>query len=135
MLPRDAESACGFHSGFLFVCLGWSAPPLRRPDSSIAHWTARRWSGVVRCDERAFSQRRDFVPGTSNFQMNNEPMRGKYQRSESPLPSLFSATTPLPGQDKPASSGPMSGASWFVVSWLSEVQVQLSEILNSQVSS
>ena len=90
MLPRDAESACGFHSGFLFVCLGWSAPPLRRPDSSIAHWTARRWSGAVRCDERAFSQRRDFVPGTSNFQMNNEPMRGKYQRSESPLPSLFS---------------------------------------------
>jgi hypothetical protein len=48
------------------------------------------------------------------------------------LPS--SATTLLPGQDKPGSSGPMSGAFWFVVSCgvrLSEVG--LSEIRKPQV--
>ena len=32
------------------------------------------------------------------------------------LSSSASATTLLPGQDKPAPSAPMSGASWFVVS-------------------
>jgi hypothetical protein len=50
------------------------------------------------------------------------------------LSSSSSATTLLPGQDKPAPSAPMSGASWFVVSCgvrLSEVG--LSEIRKSLV--
>jgi hypothetical protein len=50
------------------------------------------------------------------------------------LSSSSSATTLLPGQDKPAPSAPMSGASWFVVSCgvrLSEVG--LSEIRKPQV--
>ena len=50
------------------------------------------------------------------------------------LSSSSSATTLLPGQDKPAPSAPMSGASWFVVSCgvrLSEVG--LSEIRKLQV--
>jgi hypothetical protein len=50
------------------------------------------------------------------------------------LSSSASATTLLPGQDKPAPSAPMSGASWFVVSCgvrLSEVG--LSEIRKPQV--
>ena len=50
------------------------------------------------------------------------------------LSSSASATTLLPGQDKPALSAPMSGASWFVVSCgvrLSEVG--LSEIRKPQV--
>jgi hypothetical protein len=50
------------------------------------------------------------------------------------LSSSLSATTLLPGQDKPAPSAPMSGASWFVVSCgvrLSEVG--LSEIRKLQV--
>ena len=50
------------------------------------------------------------------------------------LSSSSSATTLLPGQDKPAPSVPLSGASWFVVSCgvgLSEVG--LSEIRKPQV--
>jgi hypothetical protein len=51
------------------------------------------------------------------------------------LSSSASATTLLPGQDKPGPSAPMSGASWFVVSCgvrLSEIG--LSEIRKPQVT-
>ena len=45
------------------------------------------------------------------------------------LSSSSSATTLLPGQDKPAPSAPMSGASWFVVS----CGVRLSEVGLSEI--
>jgi hypothetical protein len=49
------------------------------------------------------------------------------------LSSSSSATTLLPGQDKPTPSGPMSGAFWFVVSCGARLsEVGLSEIRKPQ---
>jgi hypothetical protein len=49
--------------------------------------------------------------------------------------TISTATTLLPGQDKSPPSGPMSGASWFVVSCEDRLsEVGLSEIRKPQVS-